>query len=101
LVSYATRFTYDSIDRLTNLNYPDADQLRYEYNERNLLRRIPGGPSGNIISNVVYQPSAQNGQIDYGNGVRTTYNYDPRLRLRELDTRHSTLAPCQAAFHRP
>ena len=28
---------------------------------------------------------------DYGNGVRTTCDYDPRLRLKALDTRHSTL----------
>jgi YD repeat-containing protein len=86
LVSYKTGFDYDSLDRLTRLTYPDADQLRYEYNDRNLLQRIPGGPSGSIIAGITYQPSAQTGQIDYGNGVRTTYAYDSRLRLRDLHT---------------
>lgn len=86
LVSYATRFQYDSLDRVTGLTYPDLDELGYEYNDRSLLRRIPGGPSGSIISNLVYQPSAQNGQIDYGNRVRTTYAYDSRLRLKNLLT---------------
>ncbi|MCZ7639101.1 MAG: hypothetical protein M5U12_25450 [Verrucomicrobia bacterium] len=86
LVSYRTAFAYDSLDRLVRLEYPDADQLRYEYNDRSLLQRIPGGPSGSVISNIVYRPSGQNGQIDYGNGVRTTYDYDSRLRLRDLHT---------------
>ncbi|HTL57157.1 MAG TPA: SpvB/TcaC N-terminal domain-containing protein [Candidatus Limnocylindrales bacterium] len=86
LVSYKTRFSYDSIDRITKLIYPDLDEINYEYNERSLLRRIPGGPSGSIISNIVYQPSTQNGRIDYGNGVRTTYDYDARLRLKTLLT---------------
>ena len=92
LVSYATRFAYDSLDRLTNLTYPDADKLRYEYNDRNLLQRIPGGftggqaQPGNILANLLYLPSGQMAQIDYGNGVRTTYAYDSRLRLKNLLT---------------
>ena len=66
--------------------YPDNDQVTYEYNDRSLLARIPGGPSGNILSNLVYAPSAQQQQIDYGNGVRTTYGYDNRQRLLHLQT---------------
>ena len=94
LVGYKTAFAYDSLDRLTNLTYPDADQLRYEYNDRNLLQRIPGGftsgqaQPGNILSNLLYLPSGQMAQIDYGNGVRTTYAYDSRLRLKQLLTHH-------------
>ena len=40
LVSYATRFAYDSLDRLTRLIYPDNDAISHEYTTRNLLRRI-------------------------------------------------------------
>jgi RHS repeat-associated protein len=90
LVSYRTAFAYDSLDRVTSLTYPDADQLSYSYNDRTLLQSIPGGPSGSIIAGILYEPSAQLGQITYGNGVVTTYSYDPRLRLVTLDTRHST-----------
>ncbi len=92
LVTYRTTFAYDSLDRLTNLTYPDADQLRYEYNDRKLLQRIPGGFTGgeaqlgNIIANLLYLPSGQMAQIDYGNGVRTSYAYDSRLRLNSLIT---------------
>ncbi len=92
LVSFRSAFAYDSLDRLTSLTYPDADQLRYEYNDRSLLQRIPGGlvgglpQPGNILSNLAYLPSGQVARIDYGNGVRTTYVYDSRLRLKNLLT---------------
>jgi YD repeat-containing protein len=86
LVNYRTAFQYDSTDRVTTMIYPDNDQVSYEYNDRGLLARIPGGPSGSILSNLVYAPSAQQMQIDYGNGIRTTYAYDNRQRLVSLLT---------------
>jgi RHS repeat-associated protein len=92
LVSYRTGFVYDSLDRVTSLTYPDSDRVGYEYNARNLLQRITGGPAGgnayggNIISALAYRASDQLSEIHYGNGVRTTYAYDPRLRLDSLLT---------------
>jgi RHS repeat-associated protein len=86
LVSYRTAFAYDSLDRVTTLTYPDSDVVGYQYNARNLLTRITGGPSGSIITNITYRASDQLTQIDYGNNVRTTYDYDPRLRLNSLLT---------------
>jgi RHS repeat-associated protein len=90
LVSYKTAFTYDSLDRLTRLTYPDNDEITHHYNARSLLQRIPGGPTGSILSNITYRASAQLERIEYGNGVRTTYAYDPRLRLRNLHTLSTT-----------
>lgn len=90
LVSYRTGFAYDSLDRVTTLAYADNDQVSYLYNTRNLLARITGGPSGSIISNIVYRPSDQLRQIDYGNGFQTFYDYDPRLRLNSLLTHHAS-----------
>ncbi len=86
LVSYQTRYAYDSLDRVTELIYPDSDQVIYTYNARNLLESISGGPSGSIIHNIDYKPSSQLATCAYGNGVTTTYEYDPRLRMRDLDT---------------
>jgi len=86
LVSYRTSFQYDSLDRLTTLVYPDNDQVSYQYNDRGLLQSIVGGPSGAILSDILYAPSAQQAQIDYGNGVRTTYAYDKRQRVTSLLT---------------
>ncbi|MBL9167631.1 MAG: VCBS repeat-containing protein [Verrucomicrobiales bacterium] len=86
LVSYRTGFSYDSLDRVTRVVYPDNDEVTYEYNERSLLQRIPGGPNGTIISNLSYFPSGQHAQVDYGNGIRTSYQHDTRLRLTRLMT---------------
>ena len=76
LVSYLTRFTYDPMDRVTRLTYPDNDYVTYEFNQRSLMERILGGSSCTIISNIAYQASGQLQEISYGNSVRTT------LRLR-------------------
>jgi RHS repeat-associated protein len=86
LISYATRFEYDALSRVTRMRYPDNDEVTYAYNDRSLLHRISGGPTGNIISSIRYRPSGQQEQIDYGNGVRTTHAYDPRLRQTDLTT---------------
>jgi YD repeat-containing protein len=86
LVNYTTRYTYDSLDRVVSLTYPDGDRVTNLYNPRGLLTRITGGPSGSILSNVTYRASAQLESIRYGNSVLTTYGYDPRLRLKDLDT---------------
>jgi RHS repeat-associated protein len=86
LVNYTTHYTYDSLDRVVSLAYPDGDRVTNLYNPRGLLTRITGGPSGSILSNVTYRASAQLESIRYGNSVLTTYGYDPRLRLKDLDT---------------
>lgn len=86
LVSYATRFEYDSMDRVTRMRYPDNDEVSYEYNHRSLLQRIVGGPSGSIVAGIDYRASGQQQQIDYGNGVRTVHAYDPRQRMTDLLT---------------
>jgi len=86
LVAYKTAFEYDSLDRVTRMIYPDNDEVTYQYNARSLLDKINGGPTGNILSGLGYLPSAQQDQINYGNGVRTTYAYDKRARLTDLFT---------------
>ncbi|MCI0534712.1 MAG: FG-GAP-like repeat-containing protein, partial [Verrucomicrobiales bacterium] len=89
LVSYKTAFAYDSLDRVTRMIYPDNDEVTYRYNARSLIEGISGGPSGHILAGLSYLPSAQQASIDYGNGVRTTYEYDARLRLSRLFTQHA------------
>jgi hypothetical protein len=66
--------------------YPDNDEVSYHYNARSLPEDITGGPSGHILSGLAYLPSGQQQEINYGNGVRTTYAYDQRQRLAQLLT---------------
>jgi RHS repeat-associated protein len=86
LVGFPIRQSYDSLDRVTRLTYPDLDYVDYVYNSRNLLESIVGGPSGAIIQSIDYQPSAQERMSVYGNGVRTKRGYDPRLRMTRIQT---------------
>ena len=90
LVSFRTGFAYDSADRITTLTYPDNDAVGYQYNDQSTLAKITGGPTGSIISNLVYWPSTQQREITYGNGVHTTYAHDSRLRLNSLLTHHES-----------
>jgi YD repeat-containing protein len=84
LVSYTTKYDYDAMDRLIRMRYPDNDEVSYVFSDRNLLQRIVGGPSGHIISSISYRASGQQQHVEYGNGVRSTYTYDPRLRGTDL-----------------
>jgi RHS repeat-associated protein len=86
LASYQSAFAYDSLDRVTSLGYPDGDAVSYGYNSRNLPESIGGGPGGQIISAIDYLASGQLASCSYGNGADTGYQYDPRLRLRNLNT---------------
>ena len=86
LVSYKSAFSYDVADRPATVTYPDNDAITYQYNARGLHSRIVGGPSGSIISAVSYNAAGQTATMDYGNGVRTTYDHDNRLRLAHLQT---------------
>ncbi|MFO1499831.1 MAG: RHS repeat-associated core domain-containing protein [Verrucomicrobiota bacterium] len=91
LVDYRTGLEYDPFDRITRLVFPDNDEVRFEFNDRTLVQRIIGGPNTNIISSITYLPSGQRRQVDYGNGVCLTSDYDARLRQTILDGRHTIL----------
>ncbi len=91
LVSFRTGFEFDSLNRLKSVQYPDNDFVRYEYNERSLGQRVLGGPTGSIISNMLYSPAGQLTFLAYGNGVQSTSQYDSRLRLNQVRTRQPQL----------
>ena len=86
LLSYRTGFAYDSLDRLTTLTYPDRDELVHTYNPRSLAERIQGALLGDVIRSIEYVPSGQWREIQHGNGVGTSHDYDPRLRMTSLQT---------------
>ena len=92
-LEFVTRMTYDAMDRLTRLTYPDGMTTSFEYNAQNLLDRIPG-----FVDNVNYTPSGQRATITYANGVTSTYDYDNRLRLRRLQTNSGSLALQDMAY---
>lgn len=99
LVSYTTQFSYDSLDRIVNLIYPDNDEISYHYNARGLSAAITGEACGIIISNAVYTPAGQSAISYYGNGLQTVRSYDSRLRLTVLLTKAGILSSNQELLH--
>src|SRR5262249_46341987 len=55
--------------------------IAYLYNERGLLKSVPG-----FANQITYHPSGQTESLLYANGVLTTKTYDIRHRLDVLKT---------------
>jgi RHS repeat-associated protein len=86
--SYSVERTYDALNRLLTLKYPDGSVIKYEYNPQGIKRISNLSPTTyGIISNIDYSPTGQITKIQYGNGTETKYIYDPQtLRLKNLTT---------------
>lgn len=82
--------TYDALNRPTAVTTHDKSVARPSYNEANLLERIEVNLQGAdrptaFVQDIDYDAKGRRESILYGNGVLTTYRYDPySLRLRQL-----------------
>ncbi len=90
--TYASRTRYDALSRPTELTAPDNSVIRPAYNEAGLLERVEANLRGAaaatpFVTNIDYNAKGQRTRIDYGNGARTAYEYDPlTFRLTRLTT---------------
>lgn len=106
---YTSRTRYDALNRPIQLTAPHSDQagtkinvIQPIYNEANLLEQVnawlnqsaeptdlldPATANLNAVTDIDYDAKGQRTLIYYGNGVRTTYKYDPlTFRLTHLQT---------------
>jgi RHS repeat-associated protein len=83
--NFCTGMTYDSMDRVISLTYPDQSSIAYTYNSRGLLESVP-----NVIGQYDYNPAGQNALLKLACGTETAYQYDHRLRLNRLKTLRSS-----------
>ncbi|MGH8646446.1 MAG: RHS repeat-associated core domain-containing protein [Gammaproteobacteria bacterium] len=94
---FTSRTRYDALNRPTELTAPDDSIIRPAYNEANLLERMEANLRGALangqpvwtpfVTDIDYDAKGQRTLIDYGNGVRTAYTYDPlTFRLVHLKT---------------
>lgn len=90
---FVSRTRYDALSRTISLTTPDGSTVRPRYNEAGLLEALDGelrdAPGATaLVTDVDYNARGQRMLVEYGNGARTTYAYDPltfRLtRLRSL-----------------
>ncbi|MFA4889909.1 MAG: RHS repeat-associated core domain-containing protein, partial [Candidatus Omnitrophota bacterium] len=90
-VAYTVQRTYDALDRLTKVTYPDNQVVYYAYNKAGSIEKAytkdASGKVNYYIKNIDYSPTGQLTKIEYGNGAETNYTYDPAtLRLTNLTT---------------
>lgn len=95
--SFATRTTYDALNRPLTVTTPDKSTYRPGYNEANLLEKVDVNLRGeqengqpkwtSFVTNINYSAKGQRELIAYGNGAKTEYDYDPlTFRLTRLKT---------------
>ncbi|CAG6396335.1 RHS repeat-associated protein [Actinacidiphila cocklensis] len=100
--SYTASTTYDALDRPVTMTTPHtpamaASVVRPGYNEANLIESLDvnlhaaaaGGQETwtPYVTGIDYDALGRRRQIDYGNGARTSYTFDPHtLRLTRLRT---------------
>lgn len=88
---YTGRTRFDALDRPISITSPDGTLVRPYYNEANLLERLVATSDGRdtvLVAGLEYNARGQRTRIDYGNGARTRYTYDPlTFRLTALRSR--------------
>jgi len=102
--TFTTRTEYDALNRQVQSLSPDGSITRPHYNEAGLLEQVevqvafdPAGvpnspaplepPFRTVVRNIDYDAKGQRTAIAYGNGTKTTYEYDEQTyRLTNLKT---------------
>ena len=85
----ARQFTYqyDLAGRRTQMTYPDGYYLNYDYLTTGEVQKIRanGATSGiNVLATYVYDALGNSSSLTLGNGVTTSYGFDPVSRLTSL-----------------
>jgi len=80
--SWTTKWSYDSLDRVTGQTYPDGQTVSFAYDAQGKLTAIPG-----ILPQIAYTPAGQTSLKSFSNGKSTTYTFDlANQRLKGIVT---------------
>lgn len=100
--TYPSASTYDALSRPVTATTPDGSITTNTYNERGLIAGVTVNLGGavtvtTVVESVAYDAKGQREGIVLGNGVTTSYTYDPEtFRLVGLtSTRSSGPGPLQ------
>jgi RHS repeat-associated protein len=86
--TYTTYFTYDAMDRVRTMTYPDGEVVTTSYNAQGLPDTLNGANS--YVSATTYNAASQLDSLTFGNGAATDYTYNPNnLRLTDIVTTKS------------
>jgi RHS repeat-associated protein len=96
--TFTTSFSFDAFGRMMSITYPDGEQVKYGYDAGGLLEkavghRTLGGATQDepYLSSLMYDEFGQRVRMVLGNGVVSTYAYEPLTRrLAHLQTNTTT-----------
>lgn len=83
IYTFRTTTTFDTWNRIREIEYPDGEVVTYDYNEGGLLREMNGdknGSSAQYVEHVGYDKFESRVKMEYGNGTKIYYQYDTRRR---------------------
>jgi len=87
-VNYPIETTFDSLDRIKSVKYPDLEIVSYTYDTAGNLSGVSG--AANYANYTSYNAIGQPINVQYGNGVTTGYTYnDYTNRLASILTSRS------------
>ncbi len=86
---YTVERTYDILDRLLTLKYPDSEVINYSYDSNSGALERVSSASSNYVNDISYNAKGQIKNISYGNGTQTAYTYGQDLRLSRILTQGS------------
>jgi RHS repeat-associated protein len=103
-VCYQTSVSYDALNRVKTMQYPDTVDgtrkiLRPHYNRAGVLERLECGHE-NYVDQIAYNARGQRILIAYGNNVITSYTYDKQTfrLIRQRTECYSKLADGSFAY---
>lgn len=96
--SYASTQSYDALNRVTQSRLPNGTFQTPFYNPAGLLEslsvKLPNRNQDRIVENIDYNAKGQRQKIAYGNGVTTSYEYEPdTFRLQGIESTRNSPAP--------
>jgi RHS repeat-associated protein len=89
---YTSSSRFDALNRPVSVTAPDNSVYRPTFNESNLLEKVDVNLRGAqtatpFVTDIDYDAKGQRALIEYGNGTKTAYEYDPlTFRLTHLKT---------------
>ena len=90
------KYTSDYLGRMEKIEYPDGEEVVYSYDAGGQVTKVEGRFSDNsepykYVNDIGYDEYGQRVFIEYGNGVKTEYEYNPERRwLNKIKTSKDT-----------
>ena len=94
--TFTVASTFDALGRLVTETTPDASIKKYAYNTAGLLHTVKvdvraAGSDTDFVDNIDYDEKGRRTRIEYANGTKTAYTYDPlTFRLVRLKTTNTS-----------